>query len=88
MKGLNTVKPVLFAHPLFHEFLDLGDLTKITRCRCIIYHKSISSASKNAKIKGSTMQLILSATSLPLNAVRCQFSSKYALQTLLNDAKV
>ena len=49
----NTAKPVLFACPLFCKFRDLVVFAKITGRKYIFYQQSISSASRNAKIKGS-----------------------------------
>jgi len=53
-KPINTVKPVLFACPLFH---DLSNIAKIMGCEHSKSHATfyVLPASKNAKIKGIKM---------------------------------
>jgi len=54
---LFTVKPKIFACPLFREFRDLGKFVKIMGREYLnadlVYCITSSSASKNAKIKGA-----------------------------------
>ena len=48
-----TVKSVFFTCPLFREFRDPDEFAKITGREYIFYQQSITSDSKNAKIKAA-----------------------------------